>query len=306
MPWLKTSTNKIILCILCSVVLLISCTNGNQASESILNEFEQERKKTSDFETYWYANEAEITSYSLKQARYGELREGTAVLVFVTEPFLHNEQVKADQHNEDNIPVLKLNTTKKYTTGIYPYSIMTSTFFPVTGKSHAVKVSNSVQEWCGQVYAQLNNKNRYEVVSHSYFEGEADDDYSLPKTILEDELWLLLRTNPSYLPVGSFKVIPSLEFTRLKHIALQPYQASLSKTESTFTITYPELERTLIINFMPEFPYEITGWEETFKSGFGAKAKNITSTAKRLTTIKTTYWEQNAKKYEYLRDSLGL
>ena len=35
-----------------------------------------------EFNAYWYAGKAEITSYSLQQARYGELRDGHAVLIF--------------------------------------------------------------------------------------------------------------------------------------------------------------------------------------------------------------------------------
>ncbi len=38
-----------------------------------------------DFNDYWYDGKAEITSYKLEQARYGELHEGYVVLVFVTE-----------------------------------------------------------------------------------------------------------------------------------------------------------------------------------------------------------------------------
>lgn len=144
---------------------------------------------TDEFKAYWFANEAEITSYTLEQGRYGEIREGSAVLVFVTEPFLKEEQVKADQSSPTNIPVLKLNATKNFHTGIYPYSIMQSVFYPLANNQHALKISCSVQEWCGHVYTQLNNRSEFEVVSHSYFEGEADEDFSMGKAILENELW---------------------------------------------------------------------------------------------------------------------
>ena len=48
------------------------------------------------FRDYWYDGKAEITSYALQQARYGELHTGEAVLVFVTEPFSKSKQVKLD------------------------------------------------------------------------------------------------------------------------------------------------------------------------------------------------------------------
>ena len=38
------------------------------------------KELSADFKEYWYAGNAEITSYKLTQARYGELREGKAVL----------------------------------------------------------------------------------------------------------------------------------------------------------------------------------------------------------------------------------
>ena len=56
-------------------------------------------KPNQQFKDYWYAGKAEITSYKLEQSRYGELRDGKAVLVYVTEPFLPKAQVKADQKN---------------------------------------------------------------------------------------------------------------------------------------------------------------------------------------------------------------
>ena len=94
-------------------------------------------KLPEEFKDYWYNGEAEITSYKLEQARYGEMHDGKAVLVFVTEDFLPETQVKADHYEETNIPVLKLNATKKFNTGIYPYSIMQSTFYPVSNNKHA-------------------------------------------------------------------------------------------------------------------------------------------------------------------------
>ena len=37
------------------------------------------------FQDYWYNHGAEISRYSLKQMGYGEIHDGDAVLVFVTE-----------------------------------------------------------------------------------------------------------------------------------------------------------------------------------------------------------------------------
>ena len=268
------------------------------------------RKLPPDFGDYWFEGKAEISSFKLKQARYGEFRDGHAVLIYVTEPFLPEKQVKADENHADNIQVLKLNRVKKFITGIYPYSIMTSIFYPVFHKQHAIKLSASVQEWCGHVYTQLNNRKTYEVASHSYFEQEGDQHLQLEKSPLEDELWTQIRIDPNALPTGSLEIIPSLEYIRLRHKVLKAYpaRASLSTngTISSYELTYPGLERTLRIEFEPTFPFTIERWTDTYKSGFGPDAVRMETTAERIKTLKTAYWTENGNKDVILRDSLGL
>ena len=60
---------------------------------------------------YWNQGKAELTSFELQQARYGELHPGSAVLIFVTEPFSKTKQVKLDDPRrapDDAVEVLKL------------------------------------------------------------------------------------------------------------------------------------------------------------------------------------------------------
>ena len=231
-------------------------------------------------------------------------------MIYVTEPFLAEKQVKADRNNPDNIPVLKLNATKKYLTGIYPYSIMSSTFYPVYDNQHAVKTSLSMQEWCGHVYSQINNREKFEFTSHSYFESEADQNLSIEKNMLENEIWNKIRISPSDLPIGDFKMVPSLEYIRLRHKKFGAYDANASieskGNTSIYTISYPQLERTLAITFSTSFPYRVEGWTEEFKSGFGPNAKTLETKATRLKSLKTPYWGQNSNDDLVLRDSLGL
>ena len=294
--------------------LFASCKKEKPSKELAINtpidiaetEISNKKEPSQDFKEYWYAGEAEITSFKLEQARYGEIREGKAVLIFVTEDFLPNIQVKADRQASKNVSVLKLNATKKFNTGVYPYSIMQSTFYPVSNDRHAVKVSSSMQEWCGHVYAQLNNKEQFEVTSHSYFEGEADQNLKLNKAVLENELWTQLRINPKSLPVGDLQIIPSFEYSRLRHVPIKAYKASAILTKNSYTLNYPELNRILTINFNSNFPYDILNWEETFKSGFGPNAKKLTTKATKLTTIKSAYWGKNKNKDEVLRKELEL
>lgn len=290
--------------------ILISCkkeTGDNIAfakADSAKTTTAEKRNLSQEWKDYWYAGTAEISSYKLDQARYGEIRPGTAVLIYVTEDFLPKEQVKADAQNDSNIPVLKLNATKKFVTGIYPYSIMTSTFYPVTEKKHAIKVSQSTQEWCGHVYAQLNNREDFEVTSHSYFQSEADQEMGLPKDILENELWTQIRLDPTSLPTGSFKAIPNLEFIRNSHIDLAAYQATGSLNGDSYTIEYPELKRTVTIQFTPEFPHTIEGWTETFPQG--RDGNPMTTTATKMKTIKSAYWGKKSIADEALRTELQL
>lgn len=306
--------NKLSLLTFCIGILFVSCENNKKSSDFAINETEDSSSEvlpeaqplTEEFKAYWYNNEAEITSYQLEQARYGELRQGKAVMIFVTEPFLKEEQVKADKTNNSNIPVLKLNATKNFNTGIYPYSIMQSVFYPVDNNQHAIKISCSVQEWCGHVYMQLNNHAEFEITSHSYFEGEADEDFSLEKTVLENELWVQLRISPKSLPTGQVNMIPSFEYLRLRHVPFKAYSADAKLTENSYSISYPDLDRTLTINFNPQFPYDIIGWEETFNSGFGAKAQKLTTKATKLETIKSSYWNKNSNADENLRETLQI
>lgn len=304
----------VFLCVLCGMIVMLSCkenTVTNTEELAITEPIEKESlptktKLTKEFKDYWYAGNAEITSFKLEQARYGEMRDGTAVLVYVTEDFLPQEQVKADNYSKTNIPVLKLNATKNFNTGIYPYSIMQSTFFPVANNQHLIKASVSIQEWCGHVYTQLNNRKGFEVMSHSYFQSEADQIISLEKTWTENEIWTKLRIDPNSLPIGEIRIIPSLEYTRLSHKTIKAYKATASLENGNYTISYPELNRTLTINFNSNFPYDILGWEETSKSGYGASAKTLTTKATKLESIKSAYWGRNSNSDEGLRTVLKL
>ncbi|PIF01209.1 MAG: septum formation inhibitor Maf [Maribacter sp.] len=312
--WIKPGSALVLLTM--TITLLGSCKDKNTTDPEdipVTEAVEREvpnKPLSKEFKDYWYSGNAEITSYALEQARYGELRKGKAVLIYVTEPFVRGKQVKADKNEASNIPVLKLNSTKKYLTGIYPYSIMSSCFYPIYDNQHAVKATFSAQEWCGQVFTQLNNREKYNVKSFSYFEKEGDKEITLEKDVLENELWNKIKIDPSNLPLGDFKMIPSLEYSTISHIALKPYKANATLTvdngTNTYIIKYPELERTLEIHFSSTFPYSIEGWTESFTSGFGDKAKTMVSKATRIKTLKTPYWQQNGNDHLPLRDTLGL
>ncbi len=283
------------------IVSVAGCKNSTAEKE-----LWKDRHLTENFKDYWFSGEAEITSYELVQARYGEPREGKAVLIYVTEDFLPGAQVKADEQDEENIPVLKLNATKNFITGIYPYSIMQSTFFPLQGTSGAIKVTTSVQEWCGQVYMQLNNRDEFEINSHSYFQGEEDEELNLAKTYLENEVWTQLRVDPEHLPVGDIEMIPSFEFIRVAHIEIKAYKAFAEFFQDeelgVYQVTYPDLDRVISIYYQPNFPFTIEKWEEKIQKDGNTQL----TTARKIETIKSDYWNKNSNIDLPLRNKLQL
>jgi len=264
------------------------------------------------FNDYWYAGEAEVSSYELDQARYGEMRKGDAVLIFVTEPFSKEKQVKLDnpsQAGDDKQTVMKLNFTKKFKTGIYPYSMMQSTFTPVDRYNYpnTVKTTMSSQEWCGHVFTQVNlEKNKYDIESFSYFESEGDEKYSVDKVMLEDEIWNLIRLDYEALPTGKISMLPGIFATRLNHNELKPMKVNAKLKDSSdmrsYSLSY-ENGRTLTIDFEKSFPHKILGWQETYE---GLGGEELATTGELKETLLIDYWSKNSNGYSYLRDSLKL
>lgn len=288
-----------------SVVYLNSC------GEQSLNDLEG-TTISGEFKNYWYAGKAEVGSYNLTQSRYGEDRVGKAMMIFVTEDFSNSKQVKLDDPDKagtDKVSVLKLNMTRNFVTGIYPYSMMLSAFTPVerNRNPHTLKLSMSSQEWCGQAYSQLNLRHKNYIISnHSYFENEADEELNLKVSWLEDELWNRIRLDPKSLPVGEVDIIPGLFFSRLNHVGLDREKASCSLEEAadfnTYLISYPTHKRSLAIVFEKTFPHRIRGWTE--KQEQNGKTQITTATLDKL--LITDYWTKNKNEFLYLRDSLGL
>jgi hypothetical protein len=293
--------------------ILFSCGTTNSQDKSSI--------QPPDFNGYWYAGEAELTSYELKQSRYGEIHEGKAVLIFVTEPFSKSKQVKLDNWrdaSEDNVSVMKLNMTKKFLTGIYPYSMMMSTFTPVQANNypHLFKLTTSSQEWCGQTFMQLNFKDGgFNAKGFSYFESEGDIEKNVDVSLTEDELWTRIRLNPNTLPTGDLTLLPSTFYIRLKHREIVPTKAkaelsSLSKSafsensHKKYSLEYEN--RSLTIYFEDKFPFVILGWEESYSGGFGSSDERLTTTAKRIQSIRTPYWNKNANSDRAMRKQLGL
>ncbi len=260
---------------------------------------------------YWYSGTAELNRYALEQARYGEIRKGDAVLIFVTEDFLMDRQVKYEGGPQDQVgSVLKLNSTKKFWTGVYPYSLMTSIFTPITQAAPSLKVTTSAQEWCGHSFSQLNLRgNQYEGLLRSYFMREGDREFELETALLEDEVWNQIRLDPNALPTGSIKMIPGMQFLRLRHedFGVEAVEASLRTDEATglmkYRLDYQGFNRVLEISFEKKSPHKIMGWEET--SG-GGRDGNLTTRATLTNSLRSPYWGKNSLADSVLRQELGL
>jgi hypothetical protein len=194
---------------------------------------------------------------------------------------------------------------------------MSSVFTPLDHETHpfSLKTSTSIQEWCGHVYIQTNAERRkYRVTSHSYFQEEADQEYTIPKGYTEDDVWNRIRIAPETLPEGEIKMVPGAQYARLKHRELKQYRATAEKstiehdgkTLVSYNIEYPDLSRTLIIYYAPQFPHTIEYFEETYPSGFGETGDPLTSKAEKTHRIMSTYWQKNGVEDAALRRQLGL
>ena len=242
----------------------------------------------------------------MTQERYGEIRKAEQVNVFVTEDLSASKQVKLDDAGAagaDRVPVLKLNAIRRFHTGIYDYALMQSIFTPVSG-APTLKITTSVQDWCGHVFMQHNlTKDGYHLRGFSYFESEGDQDLQLPMAMLEDELWARIRLNPEAIKTGKTSIIPSALYTRLRHKPGGAQSADLQlvkgEKESVLQVQYEQIPRSLSIRFETAFPHKILGWEETNEGKLASKGvfKAIRNSA---------YWGEHDNVHETLRDSLKL
>ncbi|EQA35263.1 hypothetical protein LEP1GSC047_1300 [Leptospira inadai serovar Lyme str. 10] len=269
-----------------------------------------------EFSEYWDTGLAEISTFDLVQARYGNLNHGIATMIYVHEGFSASKQVKLDfpeNSPDDVVPILKLNLTKDFLTGMYPYKLMLSVFTPRTESPRSLKEVVSVQEWCGTTYLQLNLDDKdYNLISFSYFEAEGDRKRKIEESILEDEIWNRIRLAPDKLPVGKIRILPGLFYIRFTHGDPVPAFASaqiqkISEKVSRYELLYPELKRTLKIDFESAFPYKIVGWEETYPDGdFRSEPRLLTTTAKFRRLSRIAYWEKHFPADRILRNDLGL
>lgn len=245
-----------------------------------------------EFWKRWGDGKGELAGYDLVFPRYGQLRKGVAVTVFVTETFSNSLRVKSDpgKHpKSDEYPVMKLNLVEDFSTGIYDYNLLTSAFValtPIEGRptGSVTKVSFASQEWCGNVYAQLLfDAASARLTSHSYFDGEADQSrtVAVPADALSGDailLWARSLAAPFLRPGERRDVsfVRSLESSRLRHEPLEVLRATLSRDAAPSRVTTPagtlEVERRTVaiaggatwkVAVETAEPHRIVEWETT-------------------------------------------
>ena len=275
------------------------------------------------FWDHWGDGRAELAGYDLTYPRYGELRQGTAVTIFVTEPFLRDERVKAEggAPADETFQVMKLNLVQDFPTGVYDYNLMRSAFLalePAAGRppGRLTKAAFSSQEWCGQVYHQLRfHADAIREDLHSYFAGEADQRNELPAKeagLSADALpfWARGFAGP-VLEAGESRQTPilrSLAHARLRHEPVKWGRATLSRGERTRTIEVPAGRFTVRVmeaaledgpdwTFYVEdaAPHRLIRWE----SDAGHEAELLASD-------RMKYWRMNGAGHRGALQRLGL
>jgi hypothetical protein len=287
-----------------------------------------------DFERHWKDGQAELDGYRLVQPRYGSERAGEAVMVWVLEPFSRSKAVKLDDWanaGADRVQVMKLNHHRRFQTGIYDYTLLTSVFSPTAATGGQVlapiKVAFTSQEWCGTVFHQLVRRGGgYESTWHSYFESEGDGRAQLPlapNALLEDELWFRLRELTRPLLPGNYPLVPSLMAVRLSHAPLVPGTIAVRRTAEAAPLTVPagrfEVTRwELELRWGPggervqrrkvwverDWPRRIIAWEGEV-AGFSGNEPS-TERGELTGSMRDAYWKHNRPGDEALREKLGL
>ncbi|MDP2316017.1 MAG: hypothetical protein Q8P41_24180 [Pseudomonadota bacterium] len=276
------------------------------------------------FWAHWGDGNAEVSSYDLVQPRYGELRQGTAVLIFVTEDFSWSERVKADpgaHPDADLRKVIKLNQNRDFQTGIYPYHTMTSSFLRVDGGDRMdpfdpIKVTFSAQEWCGMVYDELvMGPTSVHVTAHTYFDSDttAPATHKVPADLVyEDSVPVLVRgLDTPWLAPGATRTVPWWPAQMAQRFAHEPAAigeatvtraaASAPKTVPAGTFTVDEF--TVAVAGGPTTswfvesaaPHRIVAWSST--AGERAELRG---------SDRLPYWQLNKPGDETYRARVGL
>jgi len=285
------------------------------------------------FGAWWHDGKAELDGYRYAVTRYGQLRRGRCVAVYVTEPFSPVKRVKVDDPSKnprDVLDVLKLNLVRDFQTGIYDYSTMTSLFVR-SEDFEPVKVSFLSTEWCGNVYEELLlDPGRVGQKLSSYFEGESAmrEDRRPKGGLLEEELFVRLRgLNGDYLAAGESRTVPMLLSAfrrRLTHQPLRCTEARIERLAAPRSVLVPAGRFKAIVYsvkiangaegvFLVEaaYPHRIIRWEWKQAPGSGAAREGAwgsdsDDSGELAGSARLSYWKLHGEGEERYLARLGL
>lgn len=268
-----------------------------------------------EFWDTWSDGRGEVSAYRLTTPRYGELREGMAVLVYVLEQADDRTWIKDDRSAvppEHQTVVMKLNEVTSFRTGIYPYRLMASVFSPVNSSGRErfapTRIVFTSQEWCGQVYHRVMPAvDRFTNEIRSYFSVEGEQHEVVrtePLALYEDALLIQLRELDGLFADGgdwSGQIVPSLWQQRRSHEPLSPVEATITRTEAVrdgvevnrFVLRYEDRTRTFDVE--REGEQRVLSWA----TSEGEEATLIDST-------RLPYWQLNEVGDESLLAEIGL
>ncbi len=272
-----------------------------------------------DFYAQWADGKAELSSYEVVQPRYGALRPGYGVMIFVTESLHQKTFIKVDSPTPeaDQFYALKLNHILNFTTGIYDYSLMTSVFSQVAGGRHPFelrRISFSAQEWCGQVFDEaLFSGGQINGYLSSYFASEGRGAYQLEQPehfASEDHLLIRIRElQGPFMDLGAMReleILPSFWQLRQAHQPHATVPGRIHKAaaeqvvvgEDTLAAVRWELhigqrQRTLWTE--KAYPHRIVRWTDD-DGGRGELMR----------TMRVPYWQLQARADEVYRQELGI
>ena len=274
-----------------------------------------------DFGAIWYDGRAEVSGYRWSGTRYGELRRGEAVAIFVTEPFSTELFVKLDRPTGSagsQVTALKLNLVRDFQTGLYDYNTMVSCFVD-SGDFSLIKHTFSSAEWCGHVFEELRASRRgIELDVKSYFQGESGEDVLVAKRdgVVGEQLFVLLRDlRGPFLRPGESRTLPFLASPferRLRHTKAVWGTLEVQRPVASAEVTTPAgvfraVEYALSssdgrrgrVTIEEAYPHRLLAWRWE-KDGAVLDAGELAG-SRRL-----PYWELHAEGQAELRSSIGL
>lgn len=275
-----------------------------------------------NFYEYWGDGRAELSSYKVVQPRYGQLRQGYGVMVFVTEDIDRNTLIKVETPatpKADRVYALKLNNILKFTTGIYDYSVMTSVFSAVEPRAQPLpfelqKITLTAQEWCGHVFEEVvvrDGQLRGDLNSYFEAEGRQSWAFEMPQAFASEDHLLIRIREPKepFMAEGESRAVtmlPALWQFRVGHRARELVPATLSKgtrepvdvggrtyAAVPWTWSYGSRQQSVWVD--TAYPHRILKW-----SGSDGASGEL------LATMRQPYWALHDLDDEHYRDELKI